>query len=138
MYTSLNNFLKRCKANGSLAIIANLLFDVVLVGWITFTGLVAMEILLPTFVSARLSLVKFSLLLLILTALLVWLGRLLGRTENALEKSNYRPLLTLCGIVGLGILTFAQYRFPGWSIPIILGGYLSIGWLFFTLFRHTR
>lgn len=119
-------------ANGTLTILANLLYDVVLVGWVAFAGLFSLEILLPTFVTVRLSLVKFSFVLLVLTTLLAWLGRLLGRTQtNVTEPPLPRPLFIFFLVAGLGVITLAHYRFPWWSIPIIVGGYCLIVWLLY-------
>lgn len=75
MPDTLKKLLDRSVETGRLALVANLLYDVVLIGWLAFAGLYAIETLLPTFVMARLSLVKFALILLMLTSLLVWLGQ---------------------------------------------------------------
>lgn len=120
------------KANGQLAIAANLLFDVVLVGWIAFAGLYALEVLLPTFVIARLSLVKLAVILLVLTSLLVWLGSVLeiNRAESKGKNSLSRFSLAVIIIGSIGIVALAHYRFPWWSIPIALAGYAFALWLF--------
>lgn len=120
------------KANGQLAIAANLLFDLVLVGWIAFAGLYALEVLLPTFVIARLSLVKLAVILLVLTSLLAWLGSVLEikKTESG-EKKNLSRFSLVAIIVGsISIVALAHYRFPWWSIPVTLAGYALTLWLF--------
>ncbi len=128
MTSPLDGLLERTKKNGSLAIFANLLFDAVLLGWIIFAGLYALEVLLPTFVTARLSLVKFSVFLITLTALLARLRRSLPETDS--EKTAPTRLIWMTGLFVVGTIIIAHYRFPWWSIPLSTGGYLIIAWLF--------
>ncbi len=130
MHASIENLLARYRKDGRLAVFANLLFDVVLVGWIVFAGLYALEVLLPTFVTARLSLVKASVILLFLTSLLAWLGSMLGAEKDAASKTPSHPVIISTTIVALGIIALAHYRFPYWSIPILIIGYAIAIWIF--------
>ncbi len=132
MHPSIENIVAPYKKNGSLAIAANLFFDLALVGWVAFVCFYALEVLLPTFIIARLSLVKFAIVLLVLTSLLVWFGSILeikrGRSE---ERKDLSCLLFVAIIIGnVGIVALAHYRFPWWSIPVMLAGYVFALWLF--------
>lgn len=138
MYAPLEENIARYKKDGRLAVAANLLFDLVSVGWIAFAGLYALETLLPTFVTARLSLVKLAVVLLLLTSALAWLGKMLevkGVAEN--EKRTHLFLIVFV-VAGIGIVALAHYRFPWWSIPVSIGGYMLAGWLFLKSAREER
>lgn len=124
-----NGLLERIKENGSLAIFTNLLFDTVTLGWLVFSGLYAVEVLLPTFVTARLSLVKLSILLIALTTLLAALRKSLPKTDSEGESAS-TGLIWIAGLFAIGTITTAHYRFPWWSIPLLVGGYFIIAWLF--------
>lgn len=132
MHPRIEKIVTPYKANGQLAIAANLLFDLVLVGWIAFAGLYALEVLLPTFVIVRLSLVKLAVILLVLTGLLAWLGSVLEikRTGSEEKKDHSRFLFVAIIIGSVGIVALAHYRFPWWSIPVMLAGYALALWLF--------
>ncbi len=131
MYASINTKLSQLKANGRLALLANLLFDIVLVGWCAFAGLYALEVLLPTFVIARLSLVKLAIALLLLTTLLIWLSSVLElRDTPPKNKKFHRLFLTGVIISSVGVIALAHYRFPWWTIPVTLTGYALVVWLF--------
>jgi hypothetical protein len=131
MYASIDTKLSQLKANGRLALLANLLFDIVLVGWYAFAGLYALEILLPTFVIARLSLVKLAIALLVLTTFLAWLSTVLElQPVSPKSKRSYQLFLTSVIIASVGVITLAHYRFPWWAILITLTGYALALWLF--------
>lgn len=132
MFPPAEKIITRYKENGSFTVLANLIFDLTLTGWIAFFGLYALEVLLPTFVVARLSLVKFAIVLFMLTSLLVWLGFVLQGEENESNRRNTLSpiLLGLITATSIGIVALAHYRFPWWSIPISLGGYALALWLF--------
>lgn len=132
MHPSIENIIATYKKNGSFAIAANLVFDLVLVGWIAFAGLYALETLLPTFVIARLSLVKLAVVLLVLSSLLVWFGSILEVKAIASGAKGRLSRVLLVAIIfgSIGIVTLAHYRFPWWSIPILLAGYALALWLF--------
>lgn len=133
MHPSIEKILTSYKTDGRLAVAANLLFDLVLVGWVAFAGLYALEVLLPTFVIARLSLVKLAVVLLILTSLLVWLGSVIEikSVRSSEKKGLSRPWLWIIILGSVGIIALAHYRFPWWSIPVTLAGYALVLWLFY-------
>jgi hypothetical protein len=135
MHTRLKKLLNQHQTSGQLALAANLLYDAVFVGWIAFAGLYAIEVLLPTFVMARLSLVKFAILLLVFTSLLAWIGQWLKRGADASDTRMFRPAIIFVIIAGLGIVALAHYRFPWWSIPLSVGGYALTAYLFWKLLK---
>ncbi len=124
--------------SGRLAIAANLLYDTVFVGWIAFAGLYAIEALLPTFVIARLSLVKFAIILLVLSSLLIWFAQILKPPTRPPKKELARPLLVFFSLAAFCVIALTHYRFPWWSIPISLCGYGAIVWLFTRHFKTER
>lgn len=132
MHPLVEKIMARHTTNGRLAIAANLLFDLVLVGWVAFTGLYALEVLLPTFVIARISLVKLAVILLLLTTLLIWLGSILEvKREASTKKSSIsHGFLIAIVAVSISVVALAHYRFPWWSIPLLLAGYTLTLWLF--------
>ncbi|MFA9262361.1 MAG: hypothetical protein ACEQSB_03335 [Undibacterium sp.] len=140
MPPSFTTLLERSKKNGSLAIGANLLFDIVLLGWLAFAGLYSIEVLLPTFVTARLSLVKFSVILIGLTALLAVTGKSLPHTSRITERAPHihRWLFFVTIAFILGILTLAHYRFPWWTIPISVGSYAATSYVFWKNYRSEK
>lgn len=140
MRLSIEKIIAPYKANGQLAIAANLLFDLVLVGWIAFAGLYALEVLLPTFVIARLSLVKLAVILLVLTSLLAWLGSVLDIKMAGSQERNHLSRRSLVAIIigGVSVVALAHYRFPWWSIPMMLSGYVLALWFFVREHRMDR
>jgi len=128
---------ERLQADGHIAIAANLLYEAVLIGWASFALLYALETLLPTFVIARLSLVKFSVCLILFTILLGWLGQL-GEAKIAQTKKMHPLLLAVLGLFLLSTVMLANYRFPWWTIPISIGGYGLVAWFFFKIFQENR
>ena len=115
--------------NGSLALFANLLFEALCIGWIIFSGLYLVEAILPTFIIARLSLVKFSIFLVLATLFLAVMRTYLPAIPKD-EKGGYNRLWWIAVLFFLAAITLAHYRFPWWSIPLTVGGYLTILWLF--------
>lgn len=129
MISSVSGHIERMKKNGALAIFANLLFDTVLVGWLAFAGLYALEALLPTFIIARLSLVKLGIILIGLTALLAGLRKSLTKVETEGEAPAAGSFVAWsAAIFFFGTIAIAHYRFPWWSIPICVGGYALLAW----------
>lgn len=130
MSPSLTRLLARMKDTGALAVIANLLFDAILIGWIAFAGLYSIEVLLPTFVTARISLVKLAFVLIIFTVLLSLLGTVLPLGKNISRHPRIQRILGLTVLFIAISIALAHYRFPWWAIPICLGGYAAAGYLF--------
>lgn len=130
MTSSMSKYLEELKSSGSLALFANLLFEMVLVGWIAFAGLYSIEVLLPTFVTARISLVKFSILLIGLTTILSLIGTTLPKEKDQSWHPSSKWILGLTISFALISLAVAHYRFPWWTIPICVAGYVTTGYLF--------
>ncbi len=129
MHPSIDKKILRYRHDGRLAIVTNLLYDITRVGWIAFLGLYLIEILLPLFVTTRISLVKLSLFLLVLTSLLIWLKTALhGKTQpHTGPPTHHRFFLIGLLIMSYGAIALAHYRFPWWSIIILLLGYITLG-----------
>jgi hypothetical protein len=105
------------------------------VGWVAFIGLYFIEVLLPLFVTTRISLVKFSLLLLVLTSTLIWLKTALdGKTQTYTKPpTHHQFFLVSLLIMSYGAIALTHYRFPWWSIIILLVGYITLGRYFLKL-----
>ena len=130
--------LKKMKQNGFLAVCYALLLEALIIGYLGFMALFTIEMLLPTFVSARFSLTKFFFLLFLFSFVLTALGRYLDMSfEWKITKKN--PLLWLGLLWTLGILLLSLYKFPPVIIPIIILAFFSIGYLFWKiLFSEER
>lgn len=127
-----NQIMERSTKNGALAIFANLLFDTIFIGWLVFASLYLIETVLPTFIIARLSLVKFCILLIALTMLLASLREKLPlSTKNIFSEKYNTLLLSLALVFSLVTIVLTHYRFPWWSIPLSISGYALSCWLFF-------
>lgn len=120
-------------ATGFLAVLYALAVETLLIGFIFFMGLFTVEMLLPTFVTARLSLTKFFFFLILGTFLLSLIGRFLevSFSWNITRKS---PLLWLGILWAIGILALSLSKFPLILIPILIAGLLFSGWLFWQIF----
>ncbi len=120
------------KETGSLALVWTLLFEVLVVGYIGFAGLYTLEVLLPTFITARLSLTKVFFFLLLGTSILAWLGAKLELDfpKESLWKS---PSLWITILWGVGLLLISLIKLPLWSIPIFFGATLGMIFLFLKL-----
>ena len=121
------------RATGVLHVVYALSTEALLIGYLYFIGLFTIETLLPTFVTVRFSLTKFFFLLLLATFLLSLLGRFLSLSFswNITRKS---PLLWLGILWAIGILTVSLIKFPFPIIPLLIGGFLVVGYLFWQIF----
>ena len=124
--------LKKMKQNGFLAVCYALLLEALLIGYLGFMALFTIEMLLPTFVSARFSLTKFFFLLFLFSFVLTALGRYLDMSfESKITKKS--PLLWLGFLWTLFILLLSLYKFPPFIIPIIILAFFAIGYLFWKI-----
>ena len=124
--------LKKMKQNGFLAVCYALLLEALLIGYLGFMALFTIEMLLPTFVSARFSLTKFFFLLFLFSFVLTALGRYLDMSfEWKITKKS--PLLWLGFLWTLFILLLSLYKFPPFIIPIIILAFFAIGYLFWKI-----
>ncbi len=121
------------RATGVLHVVYALCVEALLIGYLYFIGLFTVETLLPTFVTVRFSLTKFFLLLIIASFLLSLLGRFLSLSFswNTTRKS---PLLWIGVLWAIGILTVSLIKFPLPLIPLLIGGFLLVGYLFWQIF----
>lgn len=115
------------KQSGRLAIVAALLFELLLVLWIGFFVLFALETLLPTFITVRLSLANLLALLVLGTVLYFSLER---QVDVPPEETTTPPFLTL-GAWGFGfsLIALSLARFTLAGVIIFLAAYLILWWL---------
>lgn len=115
------------KANGSVAIASALLFELLVVLWLGFFMLFALETLLPTFVTIRLSLSNFLAFLILTTIFYLFLERQL----DDIPSQTKTPRWLTVGVWGFGVilisLSFA--RFPLMGVVIFLVSYLCLTWV---------
>ncbi len=119
----------RLRDNGTLTLVYALLSEALFFGYLAFVALFTLEMLLPTFITAHLSLAKFFFSLIIGTFLVSFLGHFLALrfTWRFTKKS---PLLWLATLWTIGILSLSLYKFPPLLIPFLIGGFLTVGYLF--------
>lgn len=114
-----------------------ILFEALIIGFIGFAILYTLEVLLPTFITARLSLSKILFFLLLGTSLLGWLG-----TYVQLEFSKHQvwrsPLFWASLLWGTFLLLVSMIKLPFWSIPLFLFGTFVIGYLFLQVFLEDK
>lgn len=115
------------KANGTIAIASALLFELLTVLWPGFFMLFALETLLPTFVTIRLSLSNFLAFLILATIFYLFLERQLDDSPSQTKT----PWWLTVGAWGFGViligLSFA--RFPLMGVLIFLVSYLCLTWV---------
>lgn len=121
------------RESGFLSVIYALLAEALLIGYLGFTALFTMETLLPTFVTARLSLAKFFAVLVLLSFALALLGRYLD-IGFGWKTGKKNPLLWIGLLWTVAILAVSLYKFPIATIPVIIAGFLLVGFLFFRIF----
>lgn len=127
-----NKYLARFKENGFLTVCYALLLEALIIGYLGFIALFTMEMLLPTFVSARFSLTKFFFFLFLFSFVLTGLGRYLDMSFKwKINKKN--PMLWLGLLWTIGILLLSLYKFPPFIIPIIILAFFLIGYLFWQI-----
>lgn len=133
---TLNNLfaprLMKLKENGFLRVCYALLLEALFIGYLGFITLFTMEMLLPTFVTARFSLTKFFFLLFLFSFILTALGRYLDMSF-AWKINKKNPLLWIGLLWTLGILLLSLYKFPPFIIPIIILAFFLIGYLFWKI-----
>lgn len=116
------------KVNGKLAIFAALLLELIIVLWLSFLALFALETLLPTFVTVRLSLTNFLAFLLLTTIFYLFLERQL---DLPTEETKTPRWLTV-GVWGFGffIIALSLARFSIIGVLIFLIAYFLLTWTF--------
>jgi hypothetical protein len=120
------------KENGFLLVVYALLAEALLLGFGGFLTLFTVETLLPTFVTARFSLTKLLVVLVLFALTLGLLGRYLNISFPLLTKKS--PALWL-GLLWMGgIFAISLYKFPLPVIPIIIAGFFLVIFLFYKIF----
>lgn len=128
MYPWITKQFNQWKASGKLVIIAALLFELLTVLWFGFFILFALETLLPTFVTIRLSLSNFLALLMIGTVGYLFLERQLDLPQA--ETKTPRWLTAGAWLFGFTLITLSLARFSLSGAAIFLVLYLFLWWLF--------
>lgn len=131
--TTLSEQLVRFKKNGILAVCYALLLEFLFIGYLGFAVLFTLEMLLPTFVTARLSLTKFFFFLLSFSFILTFFGSVLD-THFPWNIQRNHPLLWISFLWVLSLLVLSLLDFPPLFIPLIIVAFLSIGFLFWKIF----
>lgn len=115
------------KVNGFIPIFAALLFELLAVLWLGFFTLFALETLLPTFVTIRLSLTNFLAFLILATTFYLFLERQLD--ETPLETKTPRWLSVGVWSFGIILIALSFARFSPMGVIIFLTSYLFLTWL---------
>ncbi len=118
------------KQSGRLAIVAALLFELLTVLWLSFFFLFALETLLPTFITIRLSLANFLALLILTTIFYLFLERQLGLPE--VETKTPRWLSVGTWFFGFILIALSLARFTVIGVIVFLIAYL----LLWQLLKH--
>lgn len=136
MREKFNLSLKHWKEDGSLAIAALLTSELLAVLWLGFLALFALETLLPTFVTVRLSLTEYLTWLILGTVATLWLRRESGVKSLMSSKKVGHVLLagTVCMTVVLIALSMA--RFPLIPGLVFFASSLGLGWLLWRSFQE--
>lgn len=133
----LNNLLEKGMKNireNDLSLVWLAVFlELLTAAYLIFLFLFTLEMLLPTFVSSKISLVKFSGFLFLCTFAALGLGRML-RVHFSFALPFRKTLFTLTALWLLGILSLALLKFPLWALPVLLVSALTVFYLFLRLF----
>lgn len=118
--------LNQWKASGKLVIIAALLFELLVVLWLGFFALFALETLLPTFVTIHLSLSNFLTLLILGTVGYLFLER---QFDEIPSQTKTPPWLSVgAWLFGCILITLSLARFSLIGALIFLALYLFLWW----------
>lgn len=110
-----------------------LLLELLLVSYLAFLALFTLEMLLPGFVSTKISLVKFLSVLVLCSFAALGLARVLQvRFPSALPCRKSLGIAT--GLWFAGIMLLAFLEFPLWTVPLLVVSQLIILYLFARLF----
>lgn len=130
MRDRLSQILNQWTERGYLHVASALLFEFLIAGFVVFAALFTFETLLPTSVMPRLSLAKLLFALLMLLALLGAINRRAGIVFSDTFPLAH-PLVIMAGIWGVLVMLVSSYRFPVWSIFVLLPLFLvsvSLWW----------
>ena len=132
LFEKVQAFGHQWRTDGRLVVCYALLLETLVIGYIGFIGLYTLEMLLPTFITVRLSLTKFFFLLIILTMITASLGRFLNM-QFSFNIHKKHPLVWIGCLWLFGISMLALYKFPPFIIPLIILSFFLIGYLFWKI-----
>lgn len=121
------------KENGVLIVWYTLLVEALFIGYLAFAALFTAEMLLPTFITARVDLTKFFFILFLFSFVLTLLGNILSLSFHwNIHKKN--PLLWIGLLWAVSIFILSLLNFPPFIIPFIIVAFFFIGFLFWKIF----
>lgn len=120
-----------------LALVAALLFELLIVLWVSFLALFAFETLLPTFVTMRISLTFFLAFIVLTTIIYCALEKQLNIPSKS--RTTKTPQWAIIGlwVFGVSLITLSLARFPFLPGILFLLGYVSLTWFLWRLFANT-
>lgn len=135
MHSWITEKINHWKATGTLSIFVALFFELLVVLWLSFFALFALETLLPTFITIRLSLANFLAVLILGTVFYLFLERQL---DLPTEETKTPPWLSVgawgfCFI--LIALSLARFSLAGVLIFLVLYIFL---WRLLNGFLHEK
>jgi small-conductance mechanosensitive channel len=98
----------------------SLLSELLIILFLFLSFLLAAEILLPGFISLRLNLTWFLVFLLFMSSLVFYIGKT-SEIKPSQKMRFEKVLIVISCLFSVSILTLSLYRFPWWSILIVLG-----------------
>lgn len=130
--------LKAWTRGGKLVIVSLLFSELLVVLWFAFAALFSFEMLLPTFVTARLSLTNSLAWLILGTLLALWLRQRSGSVSLAVSKKTASWLLVIIIGYGLAIGILASVRFSLLSGIGFFSAYCYLSFLLWQEYRATE
>lgn len=131
-----NNFLekgaKKIRVNDLSLVWLAVLLELLTAAYVIFLFLFSLEMLLPTFVSSKISLVKFSGFLFLFTFAALGLGRML-QVRFSFALPFRKTLFALTPLWLVGILSLALLKFPLWALPVLMISALAVFYFFLRL-----
>ena len=118
------------KQSGMLAIVAALLFELLVVLWLSFLALFSLETLLPTFITIRLSLTNFLTVLILGTLLYLSLEQKISSDPGVNTDSKLERWLSIgLWVFGAILLLLSLARFSLVGVIVFFLSYLALLWL---------
>jgi hypothetical protein len=136
----LQTYLKKSFPEDSLPLrfFFSLCCELLIILYLFFFFLWTTEVLLPGFISFRVSLAPYFALLLVFTYVLALLGEYLNLSFTK-ELPFQKTLLTFGFIWGIAIIAISLIDFPWWSILIILGFFIiTVSYFYLSLFKTEK
>lgn len=127
--------LKRWKQTETLLIATRLLFELLIVLWVSFLALFALETLLPTFVTIRISLTFFLAFIVLATIFYCTLEKQLDAPSEATETPQW--VIIGLWVFGVSLIALSLARFPLLPGILFLLGSIGLTWFLWRLFANT-